>query len=44
MVILDVRDRRLDGLAVWVTDFEGSCGKISFWARDVVDRDKLEAG
>ncbi len=43
MAILDVRGRRLDGLKVWVTDFEGSWGKISFWARDVVDRDRLEA-
>jgi hypothetical protein len=41
MVILDVRQRRLDGLGVWVTDFEASHGKISFWAREVVDRDNL---
>lgn len=41
MAILDVRGRRLDGLRVWVTDFEASWGKISFWARDVVDRDTL---
>jgi len=41
MVILDVSRRRLDGLRVWVTDFEASPGKISFWAREVVDRDRL---
>lgn len=39
MVILDVRRRQLDGLAVWVTDFEASSGKIEFWAREVVDLD-----
>jgi hypothetical protein len=43
MTILDVRKRGLDGLAVCVTDFEASWGKISFWARDVIDRDRLEA-
>lgn len=41
MVILDVRRRQLEGLNVWVTDFEASSGKISFWAREVVDRDGL---
>jgi hypothetical protein len=44
MAILDVRARRLDGLAVWVTDFEASSRKISFWARDVVDRDQPRCG
>ena len=41
MVILDVSQRRLEGLKVWVTDFENTPGKISFWARQVVDRDGL---
>lgn len=40
MTILDVRNRGLDGLTVWVTDFEGTSGSIRFWARDVVDRDE----
>jgi hypothetical protein len=43
MAILDVRARGLDGLAVWVTDFEASRGQINFWAREVIDRDSLEA-
>ncbi len=43
MVILDVRSRRLEGLGVRVADFEGSHGAITFWARDVVDLDTLEA-
>lgn len=42
MVILDVHARRLDGINVWVTDFEASHGSVSFWAREVVDRDRLE--
>lgn len=41
MAILDVRSRGLDGLSVWVTDFEASWGKISFWAREVVNRDRV---
>lgn len=43
MQILDVSGRRLDRLRVWVSDFEGTDGAITFWARDVVDLDKLEA-
>jgi len=43
MEILDVRARGLDRLAVRVSDFEGSWGKITFWAREVVDRDALPA-
>ena len=43
MMILDVRKRRLDGLGVWVSDFEGTRGSVTFWARDVVDLDTLEA-
>lgn len=43
MAILDVGGRRLEGLRVWVTDFECNGGGISFWARDVLDRDSIEA-
>ena len=43
MLILDVRRRRLEGLGVWVTDFEGNNGSVTFWAREVVDLDALEA-
>ena len=43
MEILDVRGRRLEGLGVRVADFEGSPGAITFWARQVVDLDTLEA-
>ncbi|MBK8096746.1 MAG: hypothetical protein IPK26_06545 [Planctomycetes bacterium] len=42
MLILDVRARQLDGLGAWVTEFEASHGSISFWARDVIDRDGLD--
>src|SRR5262245_39914674 len=37
MCILDVRDRRLEGIKVRVADFEASWGKVSFWAREVLD-------
>lgn len=39
--IFDVSRRGLDGLSVWVTDFEAVSGHLSFWAREVVDRDRL---
>src|SRR5688572_32104772 len=39
MTILDVSERQLDGLRVWVTDFEQTRGSLRFWARDVVDLD-----
>jgi hypothetical protein len=42
MQILDVSARRLDRLRVWVSDFEDAAGKISFWARDVVDLDAAD--
>jgi hypothetical protein len=41
MEILDVSKRQLDGLRVYVTDFETSSGSITFWARDVVDLDSM---
>ena len=41
LAILDVKGRGLEGLAVWVTDFEATSGKITFWARAVVDRETL---
>lgn len=44
MVIYDVRGRGLDGIGVWVSDFEATRGSITFWAREVVDLDTLEAG
>jgi hypothetical protein len=43
MVILDVRARQLERLNVRVIDSEGTWGSITFWARDVVDRDTLDA-
>jgi hypothetical protein len=43
MVILDVRRRGLEGLGVWVSDVECSHGAITFWARDVLDRDAQDA-
>lgn len=42
MEILDVSDRQLDGIKVWVNDFEASPGAITFWAYQVIDLDKLE--
>lgn len=39
LAIMDVRGRQLDGVGVWVTDFEASLGTMSFWARSVVDLD-----
>lgn len=43
MQIFDVRDRQMDGLGVRVEDFEASWGAITFWAREVVDLDTIEA-
>ena len=43
MEILDVSKRQLGDLRVRVGDFEASHGAITFWARDVVDLDTLEA-
>jgi len=43
MMILDVRARQMDGLGVQVADVEASWGAITFWARDVVDLDTMEA-
>jgi hypothetical protein len=40
MIILNVKGRGLERCSVWVTDFEASMGRIRFWARDVIDRDK----
>ena len=40
MVIYDVRGRQLDGLGVWVDDDEAGWGKVTFWARAVVDLDE----
>jgi len=40
LCILDVSSAQLEGLRVHVTDFEASPGKIEFWAREVIDRDK----
>ena len=42
MAILDVRKRQLDGLRIHVTDFEGTKGAITFWARDIEDLDSAE--
>ena len=43
MEILDVSRRQLGDLRVRVGDCEASHGAITFWARDVVDLDTLEA-
>ncbi|HEY1598017.1 MAG TPA: hypothetical protein VGG64_00345 [Pirellulales bacterium] len=40
MIILDIRDRKWDGLNIEVADFEASPGKILFYAQDVVDLDR----
>ena len=40
MEIIDVRKRQLEDMNLWVTDFEGSPGSITFWAKSVVDLDK----
>ena len=40
MIIFDVSRRQLDRLKVRVADFEASTGRITFWAREVVDRDE----
>lgn len=39
MCILDVRHRQLDGINVRVADFEASLGRVTFWAREVLDLD-----
>lgn len=44
MKILDVRKGQLDGIGVHVSDFEGTRGAITFWAREVADLDSMEAG
>jgi hypothetical protein len=40
MCILDVRHRQLNGVNVRVADFEASWGKLTFWAREVLDLDR----
>lgn len=42
MYFSDVRARGMEGLGVRVGDFEASSGRVSFWARDVVDLDKTD--
>jgi hypothetical protein len=44
MEILDVRKRQMGGIGVRVGDIEASFGSITFWAREVEDLDKPEAG
>jgi hypothetical protein len=41
MQILDVSKRQLAGIGVYVSDFEGTRGAITFWARAVVDLDSM---
>ncbi len=43
MEIRDISARGWERCGVQVADFEASNGKITFWARDVVDRDALDA-
>lgn len=42
MIIFDITERGYDRCSVWVTDFEASSGSITFWARDVIDRDQTD--
>lgn len=42
MKILDVSKRQLDGIGVHVSDFEGTRGAVTFWAREVTDLDSME--
>lgn len=39
MAIKDVRHRQMEGLGVYVGDFEASPGAVTFWAYEVVDLD-----
>ena len=39
MEIKDVRHRQMEGLGVYVGDFEASSGAVTFWAYEVVDLD-----
>ena len=39
MEIKDVRRRQMQGLGVYVGDFEASSGAVNFWADEVVDLD-----
>ena len=43
MAILDVRSRPWGGIGVWGADLDASRGAITFWARDVVDLNAIEA-
>ena len=42
MEILDVSNRQLSNINVWVNDFEASNGSITFWAENVIDLDQLD--
>jgi len=42
MEIIDVSSRQLCDTNVWVNDCEASYGAITFWAKNVVDLDKLD--
>jgi hypothetical protein len=44
LCILDASRRQLEGLAVHVSDFEASGGRVDFWAREVIDRDRYSDG
>lgn len=35
--ILDISDRGLENINIWVSDFEASSGAISFYAKDVIE-------
>ena len=41
MLILDISDRQMQGINVEVTDFENTHGKISFFARQVIDLNEM---
>lgn len=40
MEILDVKNRQMADINVWVNDFEASQGAVTFWAKSVIDLDK----
>ena len=39
MEILDIQERGLENKNIWVHDFEATLGSITFYARDVVERE-----
>lgn len=40
--ILDVSSRQMQGINIWVYNYENSGGCPQFWARDVIDLDQVD--